>query len=194
TARRCGDDHLCGKALITRGFFTGTAQEPEASLQLLREGLQLVDPGCEPRLVVAACHNLILGLTDSNRLREAAELLEQSRPLYESLGDRMNLVRLTWLEGKIALGCEDHERAEALLLDARGRFEERGVGYDTALVCLDLAQLYARQGRGAEMRRLAEEMLPIFRSRAIRREAVSALIVFQNAAAMEKVTLGIVQE
>jgi hypothetical protein len=37
-------------------------------------------------------------------------------------------------------------------------------------------------------------MLPIFQSRAIRREAVSALIVFQKAAAMEKVTLGIVQE
>jgi len=170
------------------------AQEPEQSLQHLREGLQAVDPEREPRLMVAACHNLVLGLTESGHAREAADLLEHSRPLYQSLGDRMSLIRLTWLEGKIALGCEDLDRAEALLLEARGLLAERGLGYDTALLGLDLARLYARQGRGAEMRRLAEEMLPIFRSREIRREAVSALIVFQNAATLERVTLGIVQE
>jgi tetratricopeptide (TPR) repeat protein len=193
-AHRCGDLHLCGKALITRGFLAGMAQEPELSLELLREGLPLVDPECEPRLVVAACHNLILGLTESGRAQEARELLERSRPLYQSLGDRMNLVRLTWLEGKIALGCEELDRAEALFLETRGRLAERGLGYDTALLGLDLARLYARQGRGAEMRRLAEEMLPIFQSRAIGRDAVSALIVFQKAAALERVTLGIVQQ
>src|SRR5262245_16856465 len=99
----------------------------------------------------------------------------------------MNLIRLSWLEVKIGLSSVAQARAETLLLDARGRLEELGLGYDIALLCLDLARLYARQGRGAEMRRLAEEMLPIFRSRAIRREAVSALIVFQNAAAMETV-------
>ncbi|HEY2739777.1 MAG TPA: hypothetical protein VGK45_15320 [Thermoanaerobaculia bacterium] len=193
-AQRCEDRHLRGKALIARGFLAGMAQEPEQSLQHLREGLQSVDPEREPRLMVAACHNLVLGLTESGHVREAADLLEHSRPLYQSLGDRMNLIRLTWLEGKIALGCEDLDRAEALLLEARSLLAERGLGYDTALLGLDLARLYARQGRGAEMRRLAEEMLPIFKSRAIRREAVSALIVFQNAAALERVTLGIVQE
>ena len=194
TARRCGDLHLCGKALITRGFIAGMAHEPELSLQLLRQGLGLVDPGAEPRLVVAARHNLILGLTETGRHQEARELLEDSRPLYQHLGDSMNLIRLTWTEGKIALGCGELDRAEAMLLEARGELTRRGLGYDAALLCLDLARLYARQGRGAEMRRLAEEMLPIFQSREIGREAVSALIVFQKAAAMEKVTLGIVQE
>lgn len=192
--RLCGDLHLCGKALITRGFLAGMAHEPELSLRFLREGLPLVDPDAEPRLLVAAYHNLILGLTESGNLVEAAELLEHSGPLYEHLGDRMNLIRRTWLEGKIALGLGELARAESLLLRARGQLAERGLGYDAALLSLDLAQLYARQGRGAEMRNLAEEMLPIFQSRAIRREAVSALIVFQKAAALERVTLGIVQE
>jgi tetratricopeptide (TPR) repeat protein len=192
--RRYGDLHLCGKALITRGFLLGMAHEPEASLALLREGLPLVDPEAEPRLLVAVYHNLILGLTEKGDLQEATKLLERSRSLYEQLGDRMSLIRRTWLAGKIALGLGDLGRAEALLLDARRQLAERGLGYDAALLSLDLAQVYARQGRGAEMRSLAEEMLPIFQSRAVRREAVSALIVFQNAAAMERVTLGIVQE
>jgi tetratricopeptide (TPR) repeat protein len=192
--RLAGDLHLCGKALITRGFLAGMAHEHELSLRLLREGLPLVDPEAEPRLLLAAYHNLILGLTESGNLTEAGELLEHSGPLYERLGDRMNLIRRTWLEGKIALGRGELPHAESLLLGARTQLTERELGYDAALLSLDLAQVYARQGRGAEMRKLAEEMLPIFQSRAIRREAVSALIVFQKAAAMERVTLGIVQE
>jgi len=192
--RRSGDLHLCGKALITQGFLAGMAHEPELSLKLLREGLPLVDPEAEPRLLVAAYHNLILGLTESGAVEEAADLLEHSRPRYEYLGDRMNLIRLTWLEGKIALDRGELARAEALLLDARGQLVHRGLGYDAALLSLDLARVYARQGRGAEMRHLAGEILPIFQSREIRREAVSALIMFQKAVDMERVTLGIVQE
>ena len=192
--RRSGDLHLCGKALITQGFLAGMAHEPELSLKLLREGLPLVDPEAEPRLLVAAYHNLILGLTESGAVEEATELLEHSRPRYEHLGDRMNLIRLTWLEGKIALARGELGHAEALLLDARDQLAQRGLGYDAALLSLDLARVYARQGRGAEMRRLAGEILPIFQSREIRREAVSALIMFQKAADMERVTLGIVQE
>jgi hypothetical protein len=44
------------------------------------------------------------------------------------------------------------------------------------------------------MRRLAEEMLPIFKSRDIHREALAALLVFQKAAEMERVTLGLIRE
>lgn len=192
--RRCNDLHLCGKALVAKGFFATMANEPEASLQYLAEGVPLVDAAAEPRLLVAARHNLIVGLTETGRHSEALTLLEQTRPLYERLGDRMNRIRLSWLEGAIARALGDFERAETLLLDVRSQLVEQELGYDAALLSLDLAQIYARQGRGAEMRRLAEEMLPIFRSREIHREAASALIVFQKAASLERVTLGLVQE
>jgi hypothetical protein len=44
------------------------------------------------------------------------------------------------------------------------------------------------------MRRLAQEILPIFQSRDVQREVLAALIVFQKAAEMERVTLDLVQE
>ena len=37
-------------------------------------------------------------------------------------------------------------------------------------------------------------MLPVFRSREIHREALAALIVFQQAAEMEQLTLGLIEE
>jgi tetratricopeptide (TPR) repeat protein len=192
--RRCGDPHLQGKALITRGFLLGLANDQEAAIRLLSEGIEQVAPGEDPRLLVAAHHNLTLYLAESGRFDEALGHLERTRPLYLALGDRMNLLRLEWLEGKIATSLGDLERAEALLQPVREELAERRLGLDFALLCLDLARIYARQHRGAEMRRMAEEMLVIFRSRDAQRESIAALLIFQQAAEMERVTLGLVQE
>lgn len=193
-ARRCGDFQICGKALIIRGFLLGLANDLEAAIRLLKEGIAMVEPRTELRLLVAAHHNLTLYLAESSRYQEALQLLERTRPLYAELGDRMNLLRLEWLEGKIATSLGDLERAEVLLQGVRRELVERELGLDSALLSLDLARIYARQRRGAEMRKLAEEMLPIFKSRDIHREAIAALLVFQKAAEMERVTLGLVQE
>jgi len=50
-----------------------------------------------------------------------------------------------------------------------GRLLAEGIPYDTALVSLEIATLYAEQGRTAELKRLAAGMLPIFSSLHIHR-------------------------
>ena len=192
--RRCGDSHLCGKAMITRGFLLGLANDPEAAIRHLTEGLQKVDPAADLRLVIVAQHNLTLYLAEGGRYMEALRLLENARPLYHQIGDQMGLLRLRWLEGKIASALGHFREAEAFLRGVQKDLIDRELGYDAALLSLDLATIYARQGRGPEMRRLAEEMLPIFRSRDIHREAIAALLVFQKAAEMERVTLGLIRD
>jgi tetratricopeptide (TPR) repeat protein len=192
--RRCGDPHIRGRAQITRGFLLGLANDPEAAVRPLTEGIRLVDPASDPRLLVAAHHNLTLYLTESGRYREALRLLESARPLYHQVGDHMNLIRLRWLEGKIAIALGHFTEAEELLRGVGRELAERDLGFDAALLSLDLAYIYKRQGRGAEMRRLAEEMLPIFQSRDIHREAIAALLVFQKSLEMERVTLGLIRE
>ncbi|HET9211839.1 MAG TPA: tetratricopeptide repeat protein [Thermoanaerobaculia bacterium] len=192
--RRCEDDHLCGKALIMRGFLLGVANDPEAAIRHLTEGLAKVDPESDPRLVIVAQHNLTLYLAEGGRYREAMRLLESARPLYHQVGDQMNLLRLRWVEGKIASALGHFSEAEELLRGVQAELIECELGYDAALLSLDLATIYASQGRGAEMRRLAEEMIPIFKSRDIHREAIAALFVFQKAAEMERVTLGLIRD
>ena len=62
-----------------------------------------------------------------------------------------------------------------------------------ALVSLELAAIYFEQGRMAEIKTLASELVPVFRANDLRREAVAALILFQKAAQIEKISLGLIQ-
>jgi hypothetical protein len=64
----------------------------------------------------------------------------------------------------------------------------------TASVSLELAALYLRQGRTAEMKQLAAEMVPIFESRDVHREAIAALMLFKKAVDMETVSVRLVEE
>ncbi|HEX9943199.1 MAG TPA: hypothetical protein VGG03_14360 [Thermoanaerobaculia bacterium] len=192
--RRLDDPQLCGRALIMRGFLLGIANDQEAAIPCLTEGIRKLDPSSDPRLLVAAQHNLILFLFESGQSDEAMRLLERARPLYHQVGDRMSLLRLHWLEGKIAISLKRFAEAEEILRDVRQELIERELEYDAALLSLDLADSYAQQGRSAEMRRLAGEMLSIFKSLDIRREAIAALLLFQKAAQMERVTLGLIRE
>jgi hypothetical protein len=67
------------------------------------------------------------------------------------------------------------------------------MGYDAALVSLDLALLYAREGETAALKRLALELMPVFTSREIHREATAALLVFQHACEEERASADLVR-
>jgi len=192
--QRLGQSNLTGRALSQKATLQLCAGDREGCMALLRRALELIDPHEDPRCYLNARHNLILALADDGKPREAFALLFHTRPLYLKLGDRMNLLRLRWLEGQVALGLHRLEQAETAFREVRGAFVEMGLEYDVALVSLDLAMVFAQQGRAAEMRRLAEEMLTFFESRQILPEAMAAFLVFCNAARMEQAGLALVQE
>lgn len=192
--RRSGEKQLLGQALIRKGLHCGYAGDPEAAIELLRRGLELVDTRQEPRLALAAHHNLILNLNDLGRHEEAAELLEASRPLYQQLGERINLMRLRWLEARLACSRHQLQEAESALHEVREAFIEQSLPHEAALVSLELASLYLEQGRTAEIKHLAEELFGIFQSIDLHRGAFAALILFEKCAQLETVTLALIQD
>lgn len=185
--RQYRDFHLVGRAFVQKGQVYGAANDLEAAIRWLRKGLGLIDPTCERRLELSARHSLMLHLHESGRHQEAWFLLKASRREFLEHGSELLKLRLRWLEGKIQQTLGSPGEAEPALLEARDGFVAQGIGFSAAMVSLDLASLYAGQGRTAEMRRLAAEMLPIFRSRDLHREAIAAMIVFQQAVHMENV-------
>ena len=190
--RDLGETQRAGRLLVKMSTLHEHAGMPERAIPLLSEALGLLDAEKEPRAHLAAHHNLITVLAETGRFMEAQRLLVQTRPLYARFPEGWSRNRRSWAEGRIARGLGQLREAELHLRAARDGFAAEGVAYDAALVCLDLAALYAGQGRPADLQRLAQEMLPIFSSRQIGREALAALAFLRQAAAAERVSLELV--
>ena len=189
-----GQWSLLGRTLQQKAIVCGESGDLEQEMELLRQALEMLDPDEEPRTFLGARHNLIVSLNATGRSREAYALLFQTRPLYLKMGDKMSLLLLRWLEGDVARGLGRIEQAEVAFREVRQAYLDLGLDYDAALASLDLAEAYILQGRTSDLRSLAEEILEVFQSRDIHREAIGALAVFCAAARMETAELGLVQE
>lgn len=186
--RELGDLSALGAALIKKGMIAGYLGDLDREIVLVRQGLEVASSQLEARVVLVGWHNVITGLHDSGRDREALAALSRARPLYLDLADRAALLRFQWLEGVIARSLDRVEQAEGCLAEAREGFIRLGIAQDAALVSLELAALLADQGRQAEVCGLAAEMIAIFESRESRQETLAALILLRQAAERGRVT------
>ncbi len=180
-----GETHRAGRSLVKMATVHSFVGEHERAIFLRYRALKLIDPAREPRLVLVTCQNLIDDLIETGQFMAAQKLLAKAKPFYKKFTPWLSSTR-KWIEGKIARGLRQTEKAEALFLSTRSEFITEGAAYETALVSLDLASLYAEQGRMAELKRLAEEMIPIFSSRQIHREALAALDYWRQAVESER--------
>jgi tetratricopeptide (TPR) repeat protein len=180
-----GERHRAGRSLVKASTVEYHAGNPDAAISLLHQSLPLINPEQEPRLLLCARHNLVDYMAGSGRFTEAQRLYRDARPLYRSFNEPWVQNRRRWVRGKINKGLGQLQQAETQLLAARDGFLAEGIPYDTALVSLELALLYAEQGRTEELKRLAAEMVPIFASRHIHREALAALAFFRQAVEAE---------
>jgi tetratricopeptide (TPR) repeat protein len=191
--KKLGQWSLLGRTLLNKAVACSEAGDAEAQMRLLRQALGLIDPQADPRVFLAARHNLIDALNEDGRSREAFALLFHTRPLYLKTGDRMNLLRLRWLEGRVALGLQRMEQAEVAFREVRGGFQELGHGFDAALASLDLAGVYLRQGRSADLRRIAEETLAVFQAHDTHQQAMAALVALCTAARLDRAEIELVR-
>lgn len=182
------------RVLLILGDTYCAAGSLEDAIETTRSALALLGPASDPRLHLCGHYNLALQLKEAGRFEEAADLLEADEPLYRQFPEPWTQLRLLWLRGDIAVGRGDLAAAERAYLETRKGFIAQGIGYDAAVVSFDLAILYLRQGRRADVRRLAEEMIPLFKSQDVHREALAALTLFLEAAREDQLTVEMVLE
>ena len=193
-ARAAGDAHLAGRALLDKATTLGEAGQPDKEIDGLRRAVDLLDGDREPRLLLIAQHNLTWALKESGRLDEALSSLQEILPLHARSAKPMDLLRLRWLEGKLAQAQGELERAEAAFRDVCNGFLDRQVPYDAALASLDLAAVLFEQDRLGEMKRLTAEILPAFHAMGLHREALAALALFEQAVERERISLRFIAE
>ena len=194
TYRKLNDSHRLGRALISQGYQLSEKGDLSQAIVSLRQGVRLIDGARSPRLVLVAKHNLVHHLYDIGRYHQAMALVPETLALHHEIGNELDLVRFQWLVGQILRDSGDLDRADEELTKVKAYFVTKQIAHDSALVSIDLAAIYLRQHRTAELKELATEMLTIFRALRINREAIAALVLFQKAVELENVSLGLMRD
>ena len=172
---------LVGTVLIAKATVRYEEGDALGSIPFLQEALVRMDEATDGFLKLALYHNLVTAYAETGQYSQALELLPQTRHLASIWGKGYYEIRLRWVEGIILRGRGQFEQAEASLIEAREQFTRFGDLIGAALVCLDLAALYYRQNRLADVEKLAGSMVPTFNALQQHREAYAALTLFQRA-------------
>jgi tetratricopeptide (TPR) repeat protein len=175
-----------GRVLIKMGFTLEVLGEYEQAGEALRQAFPLVEDQGDRRLRNILRLNLANNFCHLGRFREAAEMVNEVRPIVVEMGDKLDLIRILGLEGRIAAGLGQLGQALPLLTEARRRFAGEKMFFDVALLLLEEAVLLLRRGQPREVKRLAGELTSVFEAQGVHREALAALQLFQQAAEREQ--------
>jgi tetratricopeptide (TPR) repeat protein len=179
-----------GRLLIKRAQTQEALGDYEGAVATLRRAAQQIDPESDPRLVFIQRVNLALDLGYLGRAAAGEELLPEARRLAAQLGNRLDLLRVRWVEGLLADRTGRRAGAVAALEEVRDGFVGLRMPYDAALATMQLAVvLFGDGGRAAEVKNLAAQARPIFEDEGVHAEARKALALFRRAAEQERATL-----
>jgi hypothetical protein len=186
------DRKCAGLARLHQAWCVYHLGRVDAARGLLEAADAQLDAGSRPpsalslRCGLAWCALALAAPGAEARLAEAIQLADR-------VGEEADRLRLRRAEARIDLAAGERGAAEQALRTAAEGLVELDLGVDAAMTYLDLAALYLREGAEASiLHRLSADILPVFSSPEIGREAIYHLIWFQQACETGRLTLGIV--
>jgi transcriptional regulator with XRE-family HTH domain len=181
-----------GYILLNKSATLVESGDYEHSIETLDEAARSVH-GEQPRLLWVLRFNQAVNLVHLGRIEKAQPQLAEARELAVRLGNELDLVRVLWLEGRVYAAKGDKQEAIAAFEQVRREFLVREMGYDFALMSLELAVLYLEEERTSEVKVLARQMAWIFNAQGVHREALAALRLFRQAVEREELTVEMVR-
>lgn len=161
----------------------------ERSVAMLEAILARVSPEQTGKVIyLTAVQHLTFTLAELGRGSEARRWMSRLDEVATVFQDPLNQARIRWTEALVHQAVGELERAVEVYREVQQDFVEHEVGYDAALVSLDLTAVLLELGRSGEARRLAEDMVPIFRALRVEREAVAAALLFVESLRREQAT------
>jgi hypothetical protein len=195
--RELGDPHALARTLIKQANTAWLQGQASRTLQLMEQAatsLEAETDTSDPTLMLCSVTGRILALCELDRYGRAARLLRRHRRDYEAADDEAVAALALSLQGRIAGGLGDLDKAERLHVACRDAYLALGRGHDAALACLDVADALLAAGKIAELRDLAASLPPLFKARGVERETLAALRLLAEAARSETLTALVVAE
>jgi tetratricopeptide (TPR) repeat protein len=180
--------------LLKKGNVLQQQGDHAGALAALEEARPAVVGSGDPNLLLRLRFNTVANLVYLERFAAAEPLLPAVRELAIEQGRQLDLLRLLWLSSKLAAGQGRIEEATAGLEQVVRRFAALDLALEAALAGLDLAVLYLKEGRTADVRLLAVAMGWIFKAKGITEKVLEALDLFCEAARKEAATVELVQK
>lgn len=182
-------DRAMGRILLLKAKTLEEMDDYAGAIRALQRAAPYIERSGNLRLLLNLRFNLLENEVQEGRSVDVPRRLAQVRDLAVHLRNDLDLLRLRWLEGRLAANSGQRADAERALRSVRDEFDARQMYYDMALVLLESAVLLLEEGRTDEVRELATCMDVIFRAEGVHREAIAALCLFQRAALQEMATV-----
>jgi tetratricopeptide (TPR) repeat protein len=191
--RDLGDSHLSGRALVALALYTHYNGDSEEAIRINEEGMRQLDRRREPALFMQAIHNHLLFLVDLGRYNLAKKAIFENRRNLVIYRDRITALRLRGLEGRIYYGLGELASAETAFGDAREGLVKEGMSFYAALVSLELAMVFLRQGRTEEAEAEVTAAREIFLANEIYREYLGSVIYLEECLRRREATAELIE-
>jgi tetratricopeptide (TPR) repeat protein len=162
-----GQKSKFGSVLIQEAITLIEVGDTEQAVHKLGTSLPLIDPEEDSYLLIAVRHNLVRCYADLGQVKQAFGLLAEVKKDQRSRDGSLLSLRTTWQEGGLFHEIGELKMAARLLTRAR-----RG-------------DIYLRQNRLSELRRILGETAPLFAALRARREFFAMLLQLGEAAGIE---------
>ncbi len=190
------DRTAIGRVLIKKGIYSGHDGDVEGAIRFLLQGFRLLRRRREAKLRFLALHNLVYFMAETGKYRQARITLFRMLPLYHRYAGGMDWVRLRGVEGTIAAGLGELDKAERAFRSEKEGFEQAGLDFAVAICDLELVTVWLRQGTTAkigEARRTIGRLVEYFRDIGVEREALGAVLLLREAEVREALTVELVE-
>ncbi len=148
----------------------------------------------EPDLLRAALLNVALCYAEMRLSQQAHALVPILEKHFAACTDEVNLLRFDWLRGVIERDIGLLMSAEQRLSWARTGFMNKELPFESALISLDLAEVYVQQQRLPDAIRTVGEAIPILEGLGVARDLLGALLKLRELAGQRQAAVAVLRE